>query len=206
MQNRFKTLTFADRMYDKQYIYDQFIAGEMSPFYDRMYSGLLIYASRLLEPELAYMAEDCVQDAVMNTYTHREELYTPEQWYAYLLKCIYNRAVDMMRKNNARRNYTDSNDDTAERDLSLAYIENETLDMLYAAIESLPEKYREIFDLSFEQGLKNAEIAKLLGMAEITVKKRKARLLELLRGKLGGIADDDMLLLLIAVHCTGRLA
>lgn len=193
-------------MYDKQYIYDQFMAGELSPFYDRMYSGLLIYASRLLEPELAYMAEDCVQDAVMTAYTHREELYTPEQWYAYILRCIHNRSVDLMRRNNARRNYTDSTDDMTEKDISLAYIENETLDMLYAAIESLPEKYRELFDLSFEQGLKNAEIAKLLGMAEITVKKRKARLLEMLRGKLGGIADDKMLLLLIAMHYTGRLA
>lgn len=193
-------------MYDKSYIYSQFIAGELTPFYDQMYSGLLMYASRLLEPELAYLAEDCVQDAVMNTYTHREELYTPDQWYAFLLRCIYNRTVDMVRRNNARRNYTESTDEMAERDISLAYIENETLDMLYAAIESLPEKYREVFDLSFEQGLKTAEIARLLGTAEITVKKRKARLLELLRGKLGGIADDTTLLLLIAVHYTGRLA
>ena len=76
-------------------------------------------------------------------------------------------------------------------------IEQETLSLLYEAIESLPEKYRKIFDLSFEQGLRNAEIARQLEIAEITVKKRKARLIDLLKERLKGKLDDRSLELLL---------
>ncbi|WP_300933507.1 sigma factor-like helix-turn-helix DNA-binding protein, partial [uncultured Duncaniella sp.] len=57
--------------------------------------------------------------------------------------------------------------------------------------------YRDVFDLSFEQGLKNAEIAHLLDIAEITVKKRKERLLNMLRAKLGGISEMELMMLLL---------
>ena len=79
-----------------------------------------------------------------------------------------------------------------------ALIELETLDALYEAIESLPAEYRTLLRLSFEEGLKNAEIAQRLGVAEITVKKRKARLIEMLRQRLGG--NTEMILLLLAMN------
>ena len=86
-----------------------------------------------------------------------------------------------------------------ERDISYALIRQETLDRLFAAIDRLPPQYREIFELNFEQGLKNKEIARLLDVAEITVKKRKARMLEMLRGWLGPEADMLIILYLLSV-------
>ena len=80
-----------------------------------------------------------------------------------------------------------------EGDASRAMIEHEMLDALYAAIEDLPAEYRTLLRMSFEEGLKNAEIAQRLGVAEITVKKRKAKMLEMLRDKLGGNVDMVML-------------
>ena len=71
--------------------------------------------------------------------------------------------------------------------------------MLFEAIDSLPEQYREIFDLSFESGLKNAEIAKMLGLAEVTVKKRKAKLLAMLHDKLGGLLDEKSIIMLLTI-------
>ena len=79
-------------------------------------------------------------------------------------------------------------------------IEHEIHEMLFDAIESLPEKFHKIFELSFEAGLKNAEIAKILGIAEITVKKRKAALITHLHNRLGGIFDEKSILLLISTH------
>ena len=64
-------------------------------------------------------------------------------------------------------------------------------------MDALPEMYRELFRLSFEQGLKNAEIAELLCVSEITVKKRKARMLEKIRRLLGRDIDNYMMLLLL---------
>lgn len=96
----------------------------------------------------------------------------------------------MFGKLSAMRNYTDSGESPLhEADATRALIENETLDTLYAAIRNLPDDYRDLLRMSFEEGLKNADIAAALGIAEITVKKRKLRLLEMLRRSMGGHTD-----------------
>lgn len=179
-------------MYDYDYIYKSFISGNVTPFYEDLYPGLLVYASRQLGDELSYLAEDCVQDAVMNSYAERHSFKSSPAWYAYILKCIYHSSIGLLRKHNSRNNYLDSADSgRATPDLDVAILEQETLDMLYAAIESLPQKYREVLRMSYREGLKNAEIAARLGVAEITVKKWKAAILVMLRERLGEITPPD---------------
>ena len=82
------------------------------------------------------------------------------------------------------------------RDALHDYIELETRTRLYNAISSLPDDLRQVFNLSFEQGLRNPQIASMLGVAEITIKKRKAKLISRLRAMLG---EEDRMLLLIAL-------
>lgn len=175
----------------------------MTPFYDRYYPRLLMYARRVLGSELEWMAEDCVQDAVIDTFQKRDSFTDPSQWQAHMLACIRNRSISALRRLSARRNYEEATDtaDTHEADMTRALIENETLDALYAAIRSLPAEYQTLLRMSFEEGLKNAEIAARLGVAEITVKKRKARMLEMLRDALGGNIDT----LTIAIILTNNL-
>ena len=74
----------------------------------------------------------------------------------------------------------------------------ETLDLLYDAINALPGEYQQIFELSFVQGLSNGEIASLLNLSVSGTKKRKARFLELMRAMLSG--RDDVLLWLLLLH------
>ena len=58
-------------------------------------------------------------------------------------------------------------------------------------VEVLPAEEREVFDLLFYQGLAEAEAAAVLGVAEITIKRRwraaRMRLVEALGGKLPGL-------------------
>lgn len=171
--------------------------GDVTPFYEDLYSGLLVYASRQLGPDLAYLAEDCVQDAVMSSYMERRRLKTSMAWYRYILKCIYHSAIGIVRKHNSRNNYLERPDmEHMTPGLDVAILEQETLDRLYAAIESLPVKYRTLLRMSYQEGLKNAEIAARLGVAEITVKKQKAQLLMMLRGKMGEIPPYVIILVL----------
>lgn len=182
----------------------------MVPFYSVMYPGLLTFASRLLGESLAFMAEDCVQDAVMSTYEHRDELEDAVHWRWYMMRCVRHKALNLLRHKGVADVYAsalagddgdEEADDRVERDISYALIRQETLDTLFAAIDRLPQQYREIFELNFEQGLKNQEIARLLDVAEITVKKRKARMLELLRAWLGPEADTLILVYMASSQC-----
>lgn len=195
---------------DYDSLYDSFMDGKMVPFYRVMYPGLLTFASRLLGESLAFMAEDCVQDAVMSTYEHREELEDAVHWRWYMMRCVRHKALNLLRHKGVADVYAsalagDDGDEEAvervERDISYALIRQETLDTLFAAIDRLPQQYREIFELNFEQGLKNQEIARLLDVAEITVKKRKARMLELLRAWLGPEADTLILMYMASSQC-----
>ena len=182
--------SISEKLHTADDIFRMFVAGKMAPFYDRYFPGMVMYASRLLGSELDWMADDCVQDAVLDTFQKRHSFKTAEQWRAHLLACIRNKAVSALRKLSAMRNYTDSGETPLhEADANRALIEHETLDHLYAAIRNLPPEYQELLRMSFEEGLKNAEIAAALGVAEITVKKRKVRLLEMLRKSMGDHTD-----------------
>ena len=178
-------------MIDYESLYDNFVKGRMVPFYTVMYPRLLTFASRLLGPSLAFMAEDCVQDAVMTTYEHAGEIDDAFHWRWYLMRCIRYKASNLVRHKGVADGYAqalegdDSDEDAGmERDISYALIRQETLDRLFAAIDRLPP-----------------QIARLLDVAEITVKKRKARMLEMLRGWLG--PETDMLIILYLLSVKG---
>lgn len=177
----------------------------MDEFYHELYPGLIAYACRELGDNLAYLAEDCVQDAVLQSYSKRKDFSTSMAWYAYILKCISHGAVHHHRKNDSHATYLDSlSRERPEKAIEADALEQETLDRLYAAVESLPEEYRQILRMSFREGLKNAEIAARLGVAEITVKKKKAKILALLSERMGGIPPAIVLMLLeTAPHIGG---
>ena len=84
-------------MIDYESLYDNFVKGRMVPFYTVMYPGLLTFASRLLGPSLSFMAEDCVQDAVMTTYEHANEIEDAFHWRWYLMRCIRYKASNLVR-------------------------------------------------------------------------------------------------------------
>lgn len=186
-------------MIDYESLYRCFLVGQMVPFYKIMYPGLLTFASRMLGAKMAFMAEDAVQDAVLSTYEHRDEIEGAVHWRWYMLQCVRRRVSNLLRHRGIVDDYAsealnDCGGDDVEHDCSYWLMRQEALDTLFAAIERLPDQYKEIFRLNFEQGLKNQEIARMLDVAEITVKKRKARMLDLLRGYLG--ADANTLIML----------
>lgn len=177
--------------------FERFTAGDIAPFYDYVYRDMLLYAASLLPGALSLMAEDCVQNAVEKTYQRRLHFASQQQWKAFMMTCIRNNAISMMRSRQAGDNYMQYQETVGDlhEDLLLDYIRRETYTLLYDAIDGLPEDLRELLRLSFEEGLKNAEIAIRLGVAEITVKKRKARLISRLRASLGPSADLFLLLI-----------
>lgn len=175
-------------MYDFENIFQSFVEGDIAPFYRYLYPGLLVCASRYLGADLAYLSEDCVQDAVMDSYMIRNNFSSARAWYTYVMKCVYTRCLGDRRKLLSHHNYVESGShEDSTPGFESVLLERETMSRLYIAIESLPQIQKDILRMSFKEGLKNTEIAQLLGLAEITVKKHKAKSLAALREKLNGI-------------------
>lgn len=174
-------------MNPSEQIFIEFVNGNLAPFYARNYPDMLMYAVSILKgSDVVILAEDCVQNAIEKTYYHRDEFESAAQWKMYLLACIRNGAISLLRSSKASLTYTEQLDDSdLQHDYMLDYIKEETLSRLMNAIDNLPADLREIFNLSFEDGLKIADIASRLNLAEITVKKRKAKLIDTLRRLLG---------------------
>ncbi len=181
-----------------EYIFEEFKEGRIAPFYEKMYPELLSYTTRLLGEDFAFLSEDCVQDVVFEAYQRRSTFTSLLQWKIFMYTCVRNKAISVLRKGQAQRNYLAQLDED-EEEISVGFIEQETITLLYEAINALPQKYRTIFEMSFEQGLKNAEIAQALQMAEITVKKRKGKMIELLRLDLQRKMDKELLCLLLGI-------
>lgn len=185
-------------MIDHDHIFRCFRAGDITPFYREMYSGMMMYAIKILGAEYAHSAEDCVQDAVITTFLRRREFDETVRWRNFLLGCIRYHEVGIIRKSIRRKELLENVDfEEVVADNSRSLIEHEIYEMVFSAIENLPEHYRHLFDLSFSQGLKNSEVAEQLKIAEITVKKHKAKMISMLRSRLGGLLDEKAILLLL---------
>lgn len=174
-------------------ILQDFQQGSIATLYDAAYASLLAYSARCLGVDYAFLAEDCVQEAVLKAYCDRGRFDNGAHLKAFLYMAIHNHAVSLLRKRHSSAHYLAEQTDLDD-DLQTTIIEQETLDRLYAAIAALPARLRQIFDLSFEQGLKNAEVAALLSMSESNVKKQKAKLIATLRDELRDSAPALVLL------------
>lgn len=175
-------------------IFQDFRAGHIDSFYAEGFSSLKAFAARYLTDSYAMMAEDCVQDAIVKAYETRHTFSSPLQMKAYLFTCVRNACISLLRKVDSKQNYLSEQDEDYENELSAAIIEQETLDLLHAAIRQLPEKYRQLFDLSYEQGLRHAEVAQILGITIDGVQKRRSKMISLLRNNFKN--DRQMLMLL----------
>lgn len=167
-----------------QEAYEQFLQGDIDLFYKEVYPSLLVFSRRLLPATLVYLAEDCVQDAILKLYNQRREISSPERAKSFLFICIHNTIFSYIRKDNSRQHFIREDYDNFEDDFSVELIRQETIDELMAAVDRLPEDMRQLCMMIFRQGMKTTEIAQHLNITESGVKKKKRRLLDLLRKSL----------------------
>ena len=190
---------FADDSHDmvrEETVYTDFKQGKIDTLYAEMYAPMMSYAARFLTNDYAMMAEDCVQEAIIKAYQTRDTFKSPYQLKAYLFTCIHNNCISVLRKAGSRQNYVLMPKEEVEQEYSASMIEQETIEMLHAAIRELPEKYQQLFELNYEQGLKNEEVARLLDISINGFNKRKAKMISLLRER---FKDNELMQLLITV-------
>lgn len=184
--------------------FQQFCNGQPDALYKEAYPSLLSMANRMLSPFFNYLAEDCVQEAVCSAWRNRDNLSSPSHLKSYLFACVHNEAVNILRKNNKKQLFfQQQQQNNLNWDLGVdeQYLIQESLDTLYGIIDSLPNDYKKIFELSFVEGLKLEEVAQALNLSLSGVKKRKARFLEMLREKLSEHGHDPLIWMMFLQIC-----
>lgn len=127
-------------------------------------------------------AEEVVQDFFCKLWDKHNEIQVNTALYSYLRKAIINHSLNYARKlENERKfvNYGDNMEEvygTQDHDSN-----NELNEHVNRALLELPEKRREIFEMSRFEGMKYHEIAERLSINVKTVETQMARSLEFMR-------------------------
>jgi RNA polymerase sigma-70 factor, ECF subfamily len=144
------------------------------------YPLLCIYARRYTVSK--DMAEEVVQDFFCKLWDKHEEIQVNSAIFSYLRKSVINHCLNHTRKLENDRRMIDYGDNMEEVFGSADFESNDELtQMVDRALLELPEKRREIFELSRFEGLKYHEIAERLDLSIKTVETQMARSLEFMR-------------------------
>ncbi|MGQ8335121.1 RNA polymerase sigma-70 factor [Sunxiuqinia sp. A32] len=141
-------------------------------------------------------AEGIVQEVFVKLWLHRKELDTSKSLNSFLYTIARNELYGNLRKLLTKRKYLEelyfsskSSSNTTEKQIEYKELQQAVAKLIYR----LPEKRREVFILSREEGLSYKEISKKLGISENTVDTQIRKALSFLRD---GLRDKMSMLLL----------
>lgn len=124
-------------------------------------------------------AEEVLQDTLVQFLKTAPEFESENHEKAWLLRVAANLSKNRIRYNKLR--------ETDELNDELIAEEREDLSFVWEAVKSLPVKYREVIHLFYHEGYQTAQIAKVLGRNESTVRsdlrRGREKLKEVLKGE-----------------------
>lgn len=166
------------------------VAGDKEAFtaiYERYWEPLFVTAAKVLRSRDD--AADIVQDVFLSLWNRRGELTIEGSPEAYLQTSVRYKAIHYIEKNITRRDYlamlteTPTTDLAASAEMQLQL--KQVQQAIQQAIEQMPPKMREVYQLSRQDQLTHKEIAARLGISDETVKKHIQHALQFIRTALG---------------------
>lgn len=145
-------------------------------FFRRNYQVLCYFAYSFLKDR--DIAEDVVQNIFMKILHDSTVYSTEEHLKYYLFKSIRNECINELKKNTLRSEILEKitaclHEETDDSDIYSSIVRAEIYREIIVAINSLPEKCGEIFNLAYIEHLDNNEIAEKLNISINTVKVQK---------------------------------
>lgn len=134
-----------------------------------------------------YIAEEVTQVVFIKVWEQRVRIKEHLSFKSFLFSVAYNETISWLRKDNAEKKRIqllgiETSFSCNETTFTVEF--NSINSLANELIENLPEKRKEIFKLSREQGYSNKEIAVFLGVSVKTVENQITSALKTLRDKL----------------------
>lgn len=130
-----------------------------------------------------HIARDLVQETFLKLWVNREFLHGVANPLSYLFRIAANLSINYLRQENNRRRIRESlpvyddNHEATEEVITARVVSG----MIAKAVAGLPEKRREIYRMSREQGMSHEQIATSLGLSVQTVKNQLGTALKALQ-------------------------
>ncbi|MBL4675556.1 MAG: RNA polymerase sigma-70 factor [Mucilaginibacter sp.] len=154
--------------------------------HDRYYG--ILYAHAYKRYPQREEIRDMLQELFVLIWSGRETINFNDNIAAYLYTAVRNKLLNIFKHNKVKDTYINSfnffitnHSSTTDDDLRL----KELISLVEAEVSSLPNQMRVVFNLSRKDNLSHQEIAKVLNISPLTVKKHVNNSLKILRLKLG---------------------
>lgn len=179
----------AYKKYSDQKLADLLRENDQNAFteiYDRYKEVLHRYAYKWLQDRDA--VKDVIQDLFTMIWTKRHTLTFNQNLSGYLYISVRNAILRKVQQEDRKNTYASSLQEYAAKGISVTdhlLREKQLKSIIEQEIAALPDKMREVFELSRNEYLSHAEIADRLGISEHTVRTQVKKALKVLRGRLG---------------------
>ncbi len=152
--------------------------------FHKYYGILCSFAFKLIHDDVA--AEEIVQDFFVKLWEKREQISIETSVKNYFFRSVKNLCINFIQHNKTKIAYTQKLLSELENNFSDEnnYPEPGLYEKIEESINYLPEKRREIFRLSRQEGLKYHEIAQKLNISIKTVETQMSLAIKTLRDKL----------------------
>ena len=139
----------------------------------------------------AHTAKDILQDSFIRIFkgihTFDSERGSLQGW---LRRVTTNVALKQLNKNKMRKE-SEITDNEIGMEKQPVITDQLAAEDLLKVVQTLPEGYRQIFNLSVVEGYNHREIGELLGIEEVTSRSQLSRAKQLLRKKLQNMQTDE---------------
>ncbi|WP_205508883.1 RNA polymerase sigma factor [Longitalea arenae] len=151
--------------------------------YRRYWQSLFTTAAKALRSKTD--AADLVQDIFLSIWNRRHDLRITGSLAAYLQTSVKYSVIKYIEKNITRRDYlvlitemlVHYQPPDAESQLQIKELQS----LIQSAVEQMPQKMREVYQLSRKHHLSHKEIAERLGISDETVKKHIQHALQIIK-------------------------
>ena len=145
------------------------------------YPRCVLFATKILGNK--WDAEEAVQELFINLWSKGKLNKINGSVKSYLFKSVFNICIDVQRKNKVKQRHETEAPEGKEPTVPFSnpLLEEEMEKHIDKAIKQLPEKRRQIFLLSRDEGLSYRQIAEKLTLSEKTVETQISRSLKQLR-------------------------
>ncbi len=148
------------------------------------YSSLAYFALKYVKDK--ELAEEIVQEMFTNIWDKAQDVSIQTSIQSYLFGAVRNACLNYLKHQKVKMAYAEQVKFSSNtQDLSDTLEFDELKRRLEGALDRLPEKCREVFEMSRFDGLKYKEIATELNISQKTVENQMGKALKILREELG---------------------